>query len=179
MSPQERAPRKRLAPARGRFDPVVSQDALDRGASHLEAEVAQRSAQAGVTPRGALAGHRQQLLRHVARGRRSPRRAPRVRAIVLRAAIIRRYQRRIVSGKSRESPARPAGSGRALDPSRPGSRRSASVNRRRSCAEAFAQQLRLSTCRYAMASCCRRWIQPAIVEGPEIGNGAAGFEVSA
>jgi hypothetical protein len=84
MSPQERAPRKRLAPARGRLDPVVSQDALDRRASHVEAEVVQRPAQAGVAPRGALAGHRQQLLRHVARGRGSPRRAPRLRAIVLR-----------------------------------------------------------------------------------------------
>jgi hypothetical protein len=37
-----------------------------------------------VAPRWALAGHRQQLVGHVARGRRSPRRTPRRRAIVLR-----------------------------------------------------------------------------------------------
>ena len=84
MSPQERAPRKRLAPARGRLDSVLSQDALDRGASHVETEVVQRSAQACVAPRGALPGHRQQLLRYVARRRWSPRRGPRLRAIVLR-----------------------------------------------------------------------------------------------
>jgi hypothetical protein len=47
MSPQERAPRKRLASARGRFDTVLPQEALDRRASHVEAEVAQRPAQAG------------------------------------------------------------------------------------------------------------------------------------
>jgi len=43
VSPQERAPRKRLASARGRLDPVVPQDALDRRASPVETEVVQRS----------------------------------------------------------------------------------------------------------------------------------------
>jgi hypothetical protein len=89
MSPQECAPRKRLAPARGRLDPVLPRDALDRRASHVEAEVAQRSAQAGVAPRWALAGHRQQLLGHVARRWRSPRLRPRFGVSRLRARLIR------------------------------------------------------------------------------------------
>ena len=84
MSPQERAPRERLAAAGSRLDTVFPQDALDRGAPNIEAEVAQRPAQARVAPRWALARHLQQLLRHVGRCRRSPRRAARLRAVVLR-----------------------------------------------------------------------------------------------
>ena len=49
----------------------------------------------------------------------------------------------------------------------------ASVNRRR-LVPRRSRSTRFSACRYAMASCCRRWIQPAI-RRTRNWNGVAGF----
>ena len=167
---QEHAPRQCLAPARAgsmrcpaRWAGSWSEPRRSRGRAALRP--------GECSPERALAGHRRQLRRHVARRRRSPRRAPRLRTIVLRrdhptVPAQNRLGRREGPQLGQHGPAEPP-------TLLARSRRSASVNRKRPVPRR-SRSSRFSACSYAMASCCLRWIQPAI-RRTRNWNGTAGF----
>jgi hypothetical protein len=73
---QERLPRQGLAPQGSGLDAVLGEDALDGGASEVDANVLERAAKARVTPGRIGARHREQLRDRVPPRRWAARPAP-------------------------------------------------------------------------------------------------------